>query len=224
MNAEQLQVIKERVEKATPGPWEVEESAEGNIEIFNPSEDYLICQTETEEFSCLNDWDTQFICHSITDIPALIAEVERLQKENQKYSKAFHESTFHDFQLKKENEQLRQTLEFDKKQDELLAIFYSIGTDVVTVPRETFDRLELAEVKARMESEELAKIVLDDTYNEFVAKQEIKRLREALEFYANYEHWISSNVTPFSKEEYCSDVELDGGKLAKQALIGGTND
>lgn len=81
MNQEQFNAIKERVAKATPGPWESEETTEGHIDIFNPNEDYAICQTGNETYDCLNDGDTEFIKHSITDVPALVAEVERLNEE-----------------------------------------------------------------------------------------------------------------------------------------------
>ncbi|TKI65587.1 hypothetical protein FC756_16185 [Lysinibacillus mangiferihumi] len=80
MNQEQLNAIKERVAKATPGPWESEETTEGHIDIFNPNQDYAICQTGNETYDCLNDGDTEFIKHAITDVPALVAEVERLMK------------------------------------------------------------------------------------------------------------------------------------------------
>lgn len=80
MNQEQLNAIKERVAKATPGPWESEETTEGHIDIFNPNQDYAICQTGNETYDCLNDGDTEFIKHAITDVPALISEVERLRK------------------------------------------------------------------------------------------------------------------------------------------------
>lgn len=80
MNQGQLNAIKERVAKATPGPWESEETVEGHIDIFNPNEDYAVCQTGNETYDCLNDGDTEFIKHSITDVPILVAEVERLRE------------------------------------------------------------------------------------------------------------------------------------------------
>ncbi|WP_342550488.1 hypothetical protein MKX57_17505 [Lysinibacillus sp. FSL M8-0216] len=84
MKQEQLNAIKERVAKATKGPWASEETAEGHIDIFNPNEDYAICQTGNETYDCLNEGDTEFIKHSITDVPALIVEVERLHKALEK--------------------------------------------------------------------------------------------------------------------------------------------
>ena len=81
MNQEQLNAIKERVAKATPGPWESEGTLEGHNDIFNPDEAYVVCQTGNENYDCLNDDDTEFIKHAITDVPALITEIERLQVE-----------------------------------------------------------------------------------------------------------------------------------------------
>ncbi|MFF2179385.1 hypothetical protein ACFVT8_23480 [Lysinibacillus sp. NPDC058147] len=80
MKQEQLNAIKERVANATPGPWESEETAEGHIDILSPDEYYTICQTQNENIDCLNDGNTEFIKHAITDVPALVAEVERLRK------------------------------------------------------------------------------------------------------------------------------------------------
>ncbi|MEA0564996.1 hypothetical protein [Lysinibacillus irui] len=89
INQEQLNAIKERVAKATPGPWESEETVEGHIDIFNPNEDYAVCQTGNETYDCLNDGDTEFIKHAITDVPALVTEVERLQTELEKTEKCY---------------------------------------------------------------------------------------------------------------------------------------
>ncbi|MGE7840094.1 hypothetical protein ACQKNX_04815 [Lysinibacillus sp. NPDC093712] len=133
MNQEQMNAIKERVAKATPGPWESEETTEGHIDIFNPNQDYAICQTGNETYDCLNDGDTEFIKHAITDVPSLVAEVERLKIELDAACIANNtlksEKEALDFQLKvsirhaeeldeeleaevAENEQLREVLEF----------------------------------------------------------------------------------------------------------------
>lgn len=87
MNQAQLNAIKERVAKASPGPWESEETTEGHIDIFNPNQDYAICQTGNETYDCLNDGDTEFIKHAITDVPALVAEVERLKADKERWFK-----------------------------------------------------------------------------------------------------------------------------------------
>ena len=80
MNQKQLNAIKERVVNATPGPWESEGTLEGHNDIFNPDEAYVVCQTGNENYDCLNDGDTEFIKHAITDVPALVVEVERLRE------------------------------------------------------------------------------------------------------------------------------------------------
>ncbi|MCM0625331.1 hypothetical protein M5J14_12530 [Lysinibacillus sp. OL1_EC] len=119
MNQEQLNAIKERVAKATLGPWESEETAEGHIDIFNPNEDYAVCQTGNETYDCLNDGDTEFIKHAITDVPVLVAEVERLQKRLEQTEKCYEimeKATFKASEMlketKNENERLRETLCF----------------------------------------------------------------------------------------------------------------
>jgi len=127
MNTEQLQVIKERVAKATPGPWESEETTEGHIDIFNPNQDYAICQTGNETYDCLNDGDTEFIKHAITDVPALVAEVERLKIELDAACIANNtlksEKEALEFQLKvsiRHAEELDEELEAEVAENELL--------------------------------------------------------------------------------------------------------
>ncbi|MFJ7920019.1 hypothetical protein ACIQ6U_09695 [Lysinibacillus fusiformis] len=71
MNQEQLNVIKERVGKATQGPWEYDEEDRG---IWNKGAlNYL-------GIVKLPNNDADFIAHSREDVPILVAEVERLQK------------------------------------------------------------------------------------------------------------------------------------------------
>lgn len=74
MDAKYLQEIKAREQAATPGPWEFycygryEDHDEAVFE--NPIDEYEISVKE----------DAAFIAHARTDIPALAAEIERLQK------------------------------------------------------------------------------------------------------------------------------------------------
>jgi len=70
MNQEQLNAIKERVAKATPGPWEYDEEERGiwNKGGFN----YLGTVT-------LSHNSAEFIAHAREDVPALVAEVEYLR-------------------------------------------------------------------------------------------------------------------------------------------------
>lgn len=74
MNAEKLNAIKERAEKATPGPWNSSGDYDG----------YIYSQEDTRTKIC-DDFRTQadeeFVKHARQDIPELVAEVERLRKE-----------------------------------------------------------------------------------------------------------------------------------------------
>ncbi|SCX52158.1 hypothetical protein [Lysinibacillus fusiformis] len=73
MKQEQLNAIKERVAKATQGPWLF--SKYGNVILNN---NYEI----TEGFA--NKLDALFIANARKDVPALVAEVERLHKALEK--------------------------------------------------------------------------------------------------------------------------------------------
>lgn len=79
INQEQLNAIKERVAKATPGPWLVEESRyEGRFNAASADENYDLpaCLMGIE--------DAEFVTHSREDVPALVAEVERLHQALEK--------------------------------------------------------------------------------------------------------------------------------------------
>lgn len=71
MNSEQLNAIKERAEKATPGPWELDTDDNG---IWNEGGRNYLGSVN------LSITDAEFIAHAREDIPQLVAEVERLQK------------------------------------------------------------------------------------------------------------------------------------------------
>lgn len=74
MNQEQLNAIKERVAKATPGPWIIEESRFGSFNAASVDENYDLT-------ACLmKKNDADFVTNAREDVPALIAEVERLMK------------------------------------------------------------------------------------------------------------------------------------------------
>ncbi|MBX6362018.1 MAG: hypothetical protein IRZ03_18330 [Acidobacterium ailaaui] len=72
MNEIQLIEIEQRAEKATPGPWKVEASTEGDWVL--DSRDDVIAGTFVQE------GDADFIVHAREDVPALIAEVRRLRE------------------------------------------------------------------------------------------------------------------------------------------------
>ncbi|MCS1394146.1 hypothetical protein NXZ77_21465 [Lysinibacillus boronitolerans] len=74
INQEQLNAIKERVAKTTPGPWLVEESRyEGRFNAASADENYDLpaCLMGIE--------DAEFVTHAREDVPALVAEVEYLR-------------------------------------------------------------------------------------------------------------------------------------------------
>ena len=87
MTPEQLAAIRARAEAATPGPWRVVEDIEwgtGAAEYHW----YRYVDGPTDygdeygyEYQILSREDAAFIAHAREDIPALVAEVERLQAE-----------------------------------------------------------------------------------------------------------------------------------------------
>lgn len=66
-----LEEIKARAEKATPGPWKYDKYSD-NLVVENGYEAYL---------GELKGKDVEFLVHAREDVPALIAEVERLRAE-----------------------------------------------------------------------------------------------------------------------------------------------
>jgi len=81
VNSEQLNAIKERVAKATQGPWEYDEEDRG---IWNKGAlNYL-------GIVKLPNNDAKFIAHSREDVPALVGEVERLRKVLSYYADEKH--------------------------------------------------------------------------------------------------------------------------------------
>jgi hypothetical protein len=77
LDAEELQAIAARAEAATPGPWR----SEGVwFEIGEPGEHGFDNMASAE--------DAAFIAHARSDIPRLLAEVERLQTVVERLEKA----------------------------------------------------------------------------------------------------------------------------------------
>jgi hypothetical protein len=98
-----LQEIKEREAKATPGPWEY---LPGEFNYDDEAENHpgSIHQVETgdnrgwwiaaieELFEGQTLANADFIAHAREDIPALVAEVERLQAENKRLKESLADS------------------------------------------------------------------------------------------------------------------------------------
>lgn len=68
----QLREIRERAEKATPGPWDNHIGPRFVHSRATGLKSSWICQPQ-------NEGDVPFIAHARTDVPALLDEVERLR-------------------------------------------------------------------------------------------------------------------------------------------------
>src|SRR5690625_3227909 len=85
INDAELKEIRERVAKATKGPWEY---GAGGI-YSEHAKSYNYSMDNTREICCLNDGeyisninmdnDANFIAHARGDIPRLLAEIERMR-------------------------------------------------------------------------------------------------------------------------------------------------
>lgn len=87
MKQEQLQAIRERCEKATPGPWFVAEEGFGKKScptVYAAGKElrYIAFCDDKFNFEQMTDnlANAKFIAHAREDVPALLAEVERLQE------------------------------------------------------------------------------------------------------------------------------------------------
>lgn len=73
MTDEELREIKDRADAATPGPWDY-------MDGYVIKDETVLCEmfTDNPVYGDSRN-DTTFIAHARTDIPRLIAEVERLR-------------------------------------------------------------------------------------------------------------------------------------------------
>lgn len=81
--ATRLQEIEARADAATEGPWYKEDVSERDVRRTG----WGVCIRGTwnmvlESVDPNNEHDADFIAHARTDIPVLIAEIRRLQREN----------------------------------------------------------------------------------------------------------------------------------------------
>ena len=79
MTDEELQAIRERAEKATPGPWEANEVGLYVIAPLARGKESIARMPYPYGDTSDNQSNAAFIAHARTDIPALLAEVERLR-------------------------------------------------------------------------------------------------------------------------------------------------
>jgi hypothetical protein len=76
MHKEEIEAIKRRCEAATRGPWKLTPLMSRNMR--NPSA-YLVTMPDGINSSDLLKNDAEFIAASREDVPALLAEVEKLR-------------------------------------------------------------------------------------------------------------------------------------------------
>lgn len=91
MNAEKLNEIKERAEKATSGPWKIFKNEDGTLigtayahpqlKDAVPVVGIAIQGKEPHRIIYMDRVDAEFISHAREDVPKLVAEVERLNDE-----------------------------------------------------------------------------------------------------------------------------------------------
>lgn len=85
MDAKQLAEIKAREQAATPGPWSVDTNEPFSRQIngvFADEQKRYVFYHDPDDDNTVSKNDAAFIAKARTDIPALVAEVERLKKEN----------------------------------------------------------------------------------------------------------------------------------------------
>lgn len=79
MNDEDLSAIRAREQAATKGPWRQTVSANVDIEDYNGNS--LLNDNYAYECVCnFTRKDAEFIVHARTDVPLLLAEVDRLRE------------------------------------------------------------------------------------------------------------------------------------------------
>lgn len=132
MNKEQLDAIKERANKATEGPWKIFEDSEvkagcqigtawdhpqakGPVGIVNLATS--VTGGEIKNCVYIQSDDARFIAHARQDVPALVAEVERLRERVAldffrcgETTTAFAESVEENKRLRDENKKLQKAM------------------------------------------------------------------------------------------------------------------
>lgn len=96
MTPERLAEIKQRAEAATPGPWSYYKTISGDYLISLPADDDTplahIPHIHLHQAKDEQGRNATFISHARTDIPDLIAEIERLQEKIDRLQHALAES------------------------------------------------------------------------------------------------------------------------------------
>lgn len=79
MTTAELGAIKARAEAATPGPWEMVKGSDQRYDVFREDGDTAVTDAGYGRGSIAMFEDVMFIAHAREDVPALVAEVERLR-------------------------------------------------------------------------------------------------------------------------------------------------
>lgn len=104
----EIDEIKSRLEKASPGPWRVATTTDGEY-ILDCDEFVVAAIFERKE-------DAYFVAHAREDIPRLVAEVERLYNRNQELLE-FNRMYFAQIkELRAEVERLRETIKVAERE------------------------------------------------------------------------------------------------------------
>ena len=82
MTEQERQAIRGRCQSSTPGPWAVD-TASGGVNVISDhySDECVGICGNAKNWQLLKG-DAEFIAHARQDVPALLAEVERLRAEN----------------------------------------------------------------------------------------------------------------------------------------------
>ncbi len=82
MNEQELNEIEERAAKATPGPWFHNKSGSIIYPVQGDTNGHQLIQASNSYYDPGWSIDADFIANARTDVPDLLAEVERLTAEN----------------------------------------------------------------------------------------------------------------------------------------------
>lgn len=115
-----IEEIKAREQAATPGPWIVGDGTKqsffnGKNAVISQDGRYVVADRavypDVPDFNEQVFFNMAFIAHSRTDIPALIAEVERLTEENAETKARLDRFVEAGFKVGEENATLKKALE-----------------------------------------------------------------------------------------------------------------
>lgn len=83
MTEQDLRAIRDRCEAATPGPWRHSREDMISFNAYDGREESFVYMPEPNERICIRSdppvEDAEFIAHAREDIPALLAEIERMR-------------------------------------------------------------------------------------------------------------------------------------------------